>query len=48
MAGPEAGGTEIEIHGTDLGKSFESIKDSVAIGQHKCVPDPTKYQASRR
>lgn len=48
MAGPEIGGTVIEIHGFDLGKSFQDIKDSVGIGQLKCIPDSTKYQTARR
>lgn len=48
LAGPVAGGTEIEIHGSDLGKSFGDIRDSVFVSFFKCHPDQGKYQPSRR
>lgn len=42
------GGTEIEIHGSDLGKTFNDIKDFVRVADIKCYPDETKYQPSKR
>jgi len=48
LAGPVAGGTEIEIHGSDLGKSFGDIKDSVFVSDIQCHPIQGKYQPSRR
>ena len=47
-AGPTSGGTELEIRGVDLGKSFDDVKNSVAIGKYKCVVDPAKYEPARR
>ena len=48
LAGPLAGGTEIEIHGSDLGKSFDDIRESVSVSDLKCHPDQGKYEPSRR
>ncbi|PFX28558.1 Plexin-A3 [Stylophora pistillata] len=48
LTGPVTGGTEIEIHGSDLGKNFDNIKDSVMVAGMKCYPDQTKYQPSKR
>lgn len=48
LTGPVTGGTEIEIHGSDLGKTFNDIKDFVRVANIKCYPDETKYQPSKR
>lgn len=47
LAGPEAGGTEVEIHGHDLGKEFADVSNSVVVAGHKCMPDPKRYQPSK-
>ena len=47
-AGPVSGGTEIDINGSDLGKSFEDINNTVNVVGYKCFPDKSKYLPSRR
>ena len=48
LAGPLLGGTEVEIHGYDLGKEFADISKSVTVADHLCYPDHKKYQPSKR
>ena len=47
LAGPVAGGTEVEIHGHDLGKEFADVNNSVVVAGYKCRPSPKKYQPSK-
>lgn len=47
VAGPVAGGTEVEIHGYDMGKSFADIANTVMVAGYRCEPDDTKYQPSK-
>lgn len=48
LAGPVAGGTEVEIHGHDLGTEFADISNSVVVADYQCHPDQNKYQPSKR
>ena len=48
MAGPIRGGTEVEIHGSDLGKSFRDIENTVSVAGYSCFANPKKYLPSRR
>lgn len=48
LAGPVAGGTEVEVHGHDLGKEFADISNSVMVSGYQCYPDRNKYQPSKR
>ena len=48
LAGPVAGGPEVEIHGYDMGKSFADIVNTVMVAGYLCQPDDAKYQPSKR
>ncbi|CAH3187926.1 unnamed protein product, partial [Porites evermanni] len=48
LAGPISGGTEVEIYGYDLGKSFFDINNTVTVAGYSCVTNPDKYQPSKR
>ncbi|XP_032235648.2 plexin-A4 [Nematostella vectensis] len=48
MAGPPSGGTELEIHGKEFGKSFSDIQNNVYVDNYPCIPDPHKYIISQR
>ena len=48
LAGRIRGGTEVEIHGSDLGKSFPDIANIVSVAGYPCFANPKKYLPSRR
>ena len=46
ISGPVEGGTLVSIEGSNLGSSFDEIKDRVSIGGIPCVP--IEYNVSIR
>ena len=43
-----SGWSEVEIHGSDLGKSFPDIANTVSVAGYPCFANPKKYLPSRR
>jgi len=38
LSGPIQGGTLVTIEGSNLGTSFDEIRDKISIGGQPCVP----------
>uniref|UniRef100_A0A8D8QE28 Plexin-A4 n=1 Tax=Cacopsylla melanoneura TaxID=428564 RepID=A0A8D8QE28_9HEMI len=45
-SGPLEGGTNVTIHGINLGKTFDDIEDGVRVAGITCHPYPNLYQPS--